>query len=145
LTFVAVETMFWTALGALDTTFWAVEVTVCTGFWGCGDPPSELVGCVLPELADGVEVGVLDGAWVGAEEPLEWVGDDPESEGALEPGGVPAGGALEFGVEGLDVPGGVVEPVAAVVVLEPVEAVRVAVDAPVDAPVARGVAPDLVG
>ncbi|HEY1591006.1 MAG TPA: hypothetical protein VGF81_04385 [Solirubrobacteraceae bacterium] len=60
--FVAVETTFWTVLGALETTFWAVEVTVCTGFWGWGDPPPVLVGWVLPELVDGVDVDALEGA-----------------------------------------------------------------------------------
>ena len=65
---------------------------------------------------------------MGVDEPPEWVGDDPELDGAVERGGVDADGAPELGDEGLAVPAGVVEPVLAVVVLEPVEAV------PVDGP-----------
>ncbi len=76
---------------------------------------------------------------MGVDEPPERVGDDPELDGAVERGGVDADGAPELGDEGLAVSAGVVEPVLAVVVLEPVEAV------PVDGPVARGDAPAPLG
>jgi hypothetical protein len=69
------------------------------------------------------------------------VGGDPELDGAVERGGVDADGAPELGEEGLAAPAGAVEPVLAVVVLEPVEAVPV----PVDGPVARGDAPAPLG